>query len=163
MTKLVAMVALGALFAGLSGCTTLSPMSEVAALPKKADGIMFAQLGGLDPHSAESICAAFPGVKDERCEHKDQYDGMMVVPSSRYWKAVKVPLLAPKSAGVSAGDIVKIRVAEGHPAYFEFIAAKGTQVKDCYYDGMYGPHSGGPGGVVCPKYNWDYKRDLTKY
>lgn len=72
-------------------------------------------------------------------------------------------MLVPKAADVGAAHILKVRVDGDRPAFFEFIAAKGANDKGCYYHGMYGPGSGGGGGVVCPSFNWDYKRNLSRY
>lgn len=163
MNKTARLCIIGLIAGMLSACTTLDPIEEIATMPAKGDGVLFVQVGLLDPHDAESICKAFPGIKDERCENKNDYDGMMVAAATHFWSMIRIPLLVPKSAGVGSHDILKIKIDGNRPAFFEFIAAKGRWDKECYYSGMYGPHTGGAGGVVCPKYDWDYRKDLTKY
>lgn len=147
----------------VTGCATFDPMDRVAMQSKKGDGVLFTQVGGGNGvRSAESVCSAFPGIKDARCERASEFVGAMVVSHANFWTVERIPVLVPKSAGVANLDIIKIRVDGNRPAFFELIAAKGPNDPTCYYDGMYGPHSGGAGGVVCPKFGWDYKRDVNR-
>src|SRR4051794_20231627 len=120
MKKMMNKFVLAVAAALLGGCTTFDPMHEIAALPKKGDGVLFVQVGLLDPHNAASVCAAFPGIKDERCDNQDLYEGFMVAASSGYWSLVRIPVLVPKVAGIGSHDILKIRLDGNRPAYFEF-------------------------------------------
>ena len=146
----------------VTGCATFDPMDTIAMQPKRGDGVLFVQVGGGNGvRSAESVCAAFPGLRDTRCENASAYDGAMVYSYANNWSVERIPVLVPKSVGVSNADILKIRIDGNRPAIFELLAAKGSKDPTCYYHGAYGPHTGGAGGVVCPKYGWDYKRDVN--
>lgn len=142
----------------LGGCAF--KMDRVAALPKRSDGIVLAVVGNLSVTSASYICNKL-GVKDDRCDD-EKFVGAYVATHTDYWNVDAIPLLAPKNIGIEGKDIVKIRVHPNKPADFLQLVQKGMAAEDCFYDGVFGRGSGGKGGVVCPRENWDYKRDVNR-
>jgi hypothetical protein len=142
----------------LGGCAF--KMDRVAALPKSSDGVVLAVVGNLSVVSAEFICNKFKDLQDTRCN--DQFVGAYVATHTDFWNVDAIPLLAPKSAGIEGKDIVKVRIHATKPADFIELVSKGMSDPSCYYDGVYGRGSGGKGGVVCPKENWDYKKDVNR-
>lgn len=157
--KLGAVAVIGIL---LAGCAA-APMDKISKFPKTNDGYLIVQTEGLTGVvSAERICDAFPGVKDERCEKKDQYVGARAYTHADWWSVDIIPVLVPKSVGLENKDIIKIRLDGNRPAHFVEFISRGMYQPDCYYDGVYGPGSGGRGGIVCPKANWDYRKDVNR-
>lgn len=140
-----------------AGCASTS-----GYLPEIAQGgnniVLVGQPSGLSDDISQSICAQFQN--DERCKHIGDYKGvsLWVSESAVPFAPIKtVPVLVPKGINFPRASLLKVRVKGNAPAYFEEVAAIGLDKPDCYRLGLYGRGSGGPGGVVCPKHNYDYR------
>lgn len=151
---------------GLAGCYGLQPV-RIADVDSKGKGEMFVIVDGGASPSVESVCAAAPmGSEDERCKNQNLYYARMVTHVVGGFASNLYPVLIPKTEQVNASafnsDILKVRLKDGVPAYFEFVASRGRKDDpECYYEGAFGRGSGGAGGVVCPKYNWNYREHIS--
>lgn len=160
MAKLGLMAAImaGGLMVGCAG--TRGVVSEITKANTSAEGVMVIGVPlTVGRASAESICGAFP--YDERCKNIHLYKGdtiQLAETSTLIGLAVKeVPVLVPASVDYPRRSLLKVRIKGDAPAYFEGIAAIGLGSEDCYRTGMFGRGTTGPGGVICPKYNYDYR------
>ncbi len=155
---LLAMVAGGLAMTGCSSTKGLDTL-HVEQQIKSKDGIIYGIKGGTK--SVASICEAFANTNDERCKNQDDFQAINVlvvdfrlVPKAPYGLVAFVP----KSVGeIPHTGIVKLRLDGFRPAYFEgLVAPYHNADKECYYS-----NSAAHSGVVCPKHNWDYRKDLN--
>ena len=163
---LMAKLGLLAMLAGvmvMGGCaSTRGYLSEIAQKAGNGDEIILVgQPSGLSNDTSKAICTEFP--KDERCKNIGNYKGvsLWISETAVPFAPIKtVPVLVPKNVEFPRASLLKVRIKGDAPAYFEEIAAIGLDKPDCYRVGLYGRGSGGPGGVICPKYNYDYRNVL---
>lgn len=152
-----------ALVVMLVGCATALPPQPIENFDKTGAGDIFALVFFNSRVSGESVCAkaleANPNLKDKRCDAPGAYYGVIASPQFGAWVSHGFPVLVPNNVDVSGNYIIKVRLANAEPAHFMFVAnpGKGDKNSDCYINGSFGPGTGGSGGVVCPKYNWDYR------
>lgn len=163
MSKL-GVLAMAGVMLGLGGCASTAGLDgpKIETSVKAGNGVVFGMKGG--NKSVEKICAAFaseyPGTKDDRCENQDKYSaiGVLVVdfrlkPKAPYVVTALVPLAV---GSIPHSGIVKLRLDGQRPAYFDELVAPYHNIDTaCYYSNS-AMHS----GVVCPKHNWDYRKDM---
>ncbi|BCM24320.1 hypothetical protein [Methyloradius palustris] len=111
--------------------------------------------------SVKYICDK-TGNKDARCSHQDDYKAVFVLSAFGYADgAIGVVALAPKEMTLSENCLtgsdkcsyLKASVEAGKLGTVEGIASVPGD-KKCHWSGM--PRIG---GVVCPAYSWDYRKD----
>lgn len=160
MNKLAVLAMAGAML-GLGGCAgTKGVILEITQANTSTEGVMV--IGApltIGRASAESICAAFQ--HDERCKSIHLYKGdtiQLAETSALIGLGVReVPVLVPTDVEYPRRSLLKVRIKGNAPAYFEEVAAIGLGSEDCYRTGMFGRGTTGPGGVICPKYGYDYR------
>jgi len=161
---LMARLGMLAMLAGvmvLGGCASTKGLDtlNVEKQIKAGNGIVFGSKAGTK--SVSDICEAFASANDERCKNQKDYFAIGVVVVD-FRLAPKAPYLVialvPKSVGdIPHTGIVKVRLDGFRPAYFEgLVASYHNADKECYYS-----NSAAHSGVVCPKHNWDYRKDLN--
>lgn len=159
MSKLGALVVMGVTLM-LGGCASTKGLDtlNVEKSIKDKSGYVFGIKAGTK--SVSAICDAFVSANDDRCKHPADYTAINVLIVD-YRLTPKAPhgvvALVPNSIGdIPHTGIVKLRLDGFRPAYFEGLVAPYHNVdKECYYS-----NSASHSGVVCPKYNWDYRKDL---
>lgn len=153
----VALLAAGLVLGGCASTRGLDTLNVEKQI-KAGNGIVFGMKAG--GKLVSDICDAFASANDERCKNPSDYRAInvLVVDFRLVPKAPHgVVALVPKTAGeIPHTGIVKLRLDGFRPAYFEgLVAASHNADKDCYYS-----NSAAHSGVVCPKHNWDYRKDL---
>lgn len=136
----------------------MTDIQKSEAVIKSKDRVAFAWIG--QSKSVAKICAEFATAHDERCTHPDDFNGYMfgikshsTMPGAPLIGAVLVPKSEPE---LHLLDIVKLRLDGFRPAYFEMLAARRGD-DDCKFITNWP----GASGVTCPKYNWDFRKDLN--
>lgn len=159
--KIKGVVALLAAGLVLGGCASTLDTQKTESKIKAGNGIAFGMIppfGSKRP--VESVCEKFAAANDERCVRQSEFNAYTLVITNPHLSPVSTPdivdVLVPKSIrGLKGEDIIKVRLDGLRPAYFELIAAEKGE-KDCYY----GISGSTWAGVICPKYSWDYRKDL---
>ena len=144
----------------MGGCAGIdTTQAKVQGMDKSGTGIIYGQVMHGWPQSVKTICAKPTSAGDSRCQQQDQYTVVAVNPWSGgggFAAPLGVQVLVPKSEHVQIDDILKVQIKGNEAAHFEMVASKGNSA-GCYW--KRGFPSGG--GVVCPKYNWDYRTNLA--
>lgn len=141
-----------------TGCATIKDNPQIAAKVKNKDEIVIGIT--LRKIAVADICEAYASSGDERCKHPNDYDG--------YWFGIANPLLAPvPPLNVSAlvpktegylpfMSVAKLRMDGNRPAHFELLVSRTYDGdRECYW-GNHGLWA----AAICPKYGWDYRKDL---
>lgn len=153
----LSMIAMGL---SLVGCSTITTPPPISKFDKTGVGELYVGMGVETPNSAGEACKK-ASVKDERCYHPTDFYMRNGLPSFKGTTNSYIPVLIPNGVLVESGDIIQIRMKEGAPANFVKLITKSSQKfdksADCYLDRTIIPFLGEYGGVVCPKYNWDYR------
>lgn len=144
----------------MGGCTTMTDIQRTEAKIKAKDGIVFAQVVGTK--SVVSVCEAFASANDDRCKKMDAYNAYYFNATNETVRpgtyVDNVIALVPKTAGeLPFRSIAKLRIDGFRPAYFEMFAAYADKDESCRWIVNFP----GTSGVSCPKYNWDYRKDLN--
>ena len=156
--KLAVLAAMAML--GLGGCASTSGVGNPDVEPriKAKDGMVFAVRSG--KKSVAKVCETFSATKDERCQRQEDFNAYLFAAKSHSTLPVAplvVVALVPKTAGeLNLLDVAKLRLDGLRPAYFEMIASRGGKDESCRFITNYP----GDSGVACPKYNWDFRKDL---
>lgn len=165
MNKMKVVVLAVTAIVGLSGCATAIAPQPMSKFDKSGKGEVFAAVAHASRVSGQSVCEAARGANpefnDKRCEAPDDYYGVSAVIYTNSWVADHFPILIPKDVDVSGGTIIKARLKEGFPAYYEGIFGKTihqspSDDRPCYWD----RNIFGAGGIVCPKFGWDYRNHV---
>lgn len=156
----LALVAM-ALVSTLTGCGNISTVDNNQALLTKtaSGGIVYAAVAHGWPSSVKTVCEK-PGVAgDERCTHQNDFVSLVAQSKAGgggFGSNSAAWVFAPKSLDISGGDILKLQLHGTAPASVLAVASRGN-TPACYW--KRGFPSGG--GVVCPKFGWDYRTDLA--
>lgn len=157
MSKLGALVVMGVTLM-LGGCASAPPVN-ISEIDRSGRGEMYAIVDLAGTRDAVSMCAEHARAKiDPRCSNAAAYYGKNVTPHTEGLKVTLIPVMVPNEVKVNGNDIIKIRMQDGVPAFYEGTFGKVTAgfqntTQDCYLD----KNIFGSGGVVCPKFNWSYK------
>ncbi len=154
LTRAGLILAAVGMMAGLGGCGSIQP-KKITEFDKTGKGIVYAVVPPFASRNVQSMCdlTVAPGVKDDRCQNSQDYDGVWASMVSNAGGVDAFPVLIPKNLKVKVDDqdIIKVQLVDNAPAHFLFIANKGSNGPNCYN------HVLRNGGVVCPKYSWDYR------
>lgn len=153
---------LGVMVVGLGGCSTVTAPPAISQFDKTGKGELFivVAVGGRD--SGEATCAkakevSVGEIKDGRCERPQDFYSRLGAPSYKSSFTNYIPVLIPNNVLVENQDIIKIRMKDGMPAYFERVVTKAANRRDTTSECFLDWSLMGSGGVVCPKHNWDYR------
>ena len=146
----------------LTGCGSINNVIRAQEKNGKS-GVLYGMKGtDLDAQGSVKYICDRTGNKDPRCSHQEDYKAVFVVSAFGYSDgAVGSVALAPKdmdigkpcATGSDKCSYIKVRVEAGIFGTVEGIASVSGDGK-CHWSGM--PRIG---GVVCPAYNWDYRKD----
>lgn len=157
----------------LTGCSSMAPsvrsyVDNAAKLPKDNSGVVYGVFA-ISDYSVNDMCKAID-YRDERCAESEKYVGVMVYSAFGFAAAGVVSVaLEPKESpflqyskgcnrtGDRGCSYVKLHVKPGKFADILELASKPGDEK-CYWSGM--PRAG---GVVCPAYHWDYRKDMHSW
>lgn len=159
-------IILGALLTNLVGCASVGSVSNKMVSNERA-GVLYGYAGVDSSASVKDLCEAIKN-KDPRCISPEEY--LLVPVFSKFGYAdgavginalVKKEhqaigkLKASKSAYDKSGVFVKAKVIPGQLGELvEIVSIDGDG--NCKWNGL--PKVG---GVVCPAYNYDYRKDFT--
>ncbi len=157
MYKSMKMVAAVGAALAMAACGTIDP-AKVAKIDKSGQGVFLGKAFVRSDLDKKIVCSNF---NDERCNDPGQ-EVLGVVFANSYWNGMaKVGAFVPKSAnvhaGVTDGDIVKIKIVGSKAYWVETVAKHGDP--SCYWSGG---TSLTEGGVVCPRLGYSYK-NLADY
>lgn len=161
MNKLAAL-ALAGVALTMGGCASyLTNPATVSQVDRTGKGEMYAIVDMYGKVDAAEMCAKHEkAASDARCANLAEYDAVAVTPHTEKYlgRLTMIPVLVPKEAGVRGRDIIKVRMQDGVPAFYEgtfghVTAGFQDKSRGCYYDrGI-----SATGGVICPKFGWSYK------
>jgi len=166
MNKKVKILLLGALLANVIGCASVGSVSNKMVTNDKA-GVIYGYAGVDSSVSVKDLCGAIKN-QDPRCATADDYvlvpvyaklgyaDGAVGINSlvKKDYNGID-KLLASKSAYDKTGVFVKVKVIPGQLGELVEIVSTNKDGK-CKWNGL--PKVG---GVVCPAYNYDYRKDFV--
>lgn len=145
-------VAVVALVVG--GCTSVG-FNTIARMAPAGEQVLMGMPVTIGSISTKEICSRFQN--DERCKDIDAYKGDIIQVRDTGFAVDDIHILVRKDVNYPRRSIVRIRVKGNAPGYFEGVAAEGLSTPDCYRMGGLGRGTTGPGGVICPKYGYDYR------
>ena len=161
----------------LGGCANIKSAAEVSigsmkygqALTKDDTGIIYGaamEIDGSGADAVKSVCDANKNI-DSRCAHQDDYILGFAVPACGFNAGrAQIATLIPKDAKVkvcrpihsfTGCTYIKVKAEQGKIASFIEVASTPDETK-CEWSGLINV-----GGVVCPTYNWDYRKNLRDY
>lgn len=142
------------LLLGVAACTSVG-YKTVERLAPLGEQVVMGLPVTAGKASAEEICSNYPA--DERCRDIASYKGDTIQVRDTGFAVDDIHILVRKDVEYPRRSIVRVRVKGNAPGYFEGVAAVGLSDPDCYRDGLLGRGTTGTGGVICPKYGYDYR------
>jgi len=149
----------------VTGCASVGGIANNMVNNKDKSGVIYGAAGAVDEPTVEKVCAAIAN-KDHRCNEANKYLLVGVISKAGFADgAVGVYALIEKNSQNAnllkhkyvTGDknipYIKAKVTPGQLGeVLEVVSVNGEG--KCEWSGM--PRIG---GVVCPAYNWDYRKD----